>query len=223
MWSPETSSRRSGWCSTTWDGAWPGVSCTCQRPRSVSTSTPGSRWRSGSTSSATPLPLALARLAGALHRLRGHAAVQGHLHPPLHLGVGVLHHAAHVLVVGVHPQLAARGLDHRRGQPVVVGVGVGAHQQPHVVQPQPRLVQRPLQLPERPGLVHAAVEQHHAAARGHRVGVAVGHAGPGQRQAKAPDAGQHPVRPGQLASLGPVAHRRALSHGRRGRSRSPRD
>ena len=44
--------------------------------------------------------------------------------------------ARHVLVVGVHPQLAARALDDRRRLPVVVGVGVRADEQAHVLDAQ---------------------------------------------------------------------------------------
>ena len=44
----------------------------------------------------------------------------------------------HVLVVGVHPQLAAGALDDRRGLAVVVGVRVRADEQLHVLDPQVR-------------------------------------------------------------------------------------
>src|SRR6478609_1553227 len=63
-WSPEIINLLSGWCRTTWEGACPGVSWTCQTPRSVSTSTPGSRARSGSTIASIPVswsPLRLSR------------------------------------------------------------------------------------------------------------------------------------------------------------------
>ena len=153
-----------------------------------------------------PLPVPGARLARGLDRLHRHAAVERHLQPPVHLRVGVLDQLAHVLVVGVHPQLAARRVDDRPRQPVVVGVRVRAHQQPHVLQAQPGLAQRQLQLGERPRLVHAGVEQHDAVARRHRPRVAVRDAGPRERQAQPPDPGQDPVGPGQLlAAAGPGA------------------
>ena len=146
MWSPDSSSRRSGWCRTTCDGAWPGVSYTCQGPRSVSTSTPGSRSRSGGDHVGDADPLALARLAVALQRGPGHPAVQRHLDAPLELAVGVGRGRGHVPVVGVHPQLAPGALDDRRGQAVVVGVRVRAHEQAHVLEPQAGLVERALEL-----------------------------------------------------------------------------
>ena len=58
---------------------------------------------------------------------------------------------AHVLLVGVHPQLAAGALDDRRRLAVVVGVGVGADEQADVLEPQADLVQRALELGERAG------------------------------------------------------------------------
>ena len=138
MWSPDSSSLRSGWWSTTWDGAWPGVSYTCQAPRSVSTSTPGQQVAVGLHHLGDPDARALALLAVALHRLGRHARLQRHLDPALELAVGVLGRAGHVLVVGVHPQLAAGRLHDRPGQAVVVGVRVGAHEQPHVLEAQAR-------------------------------------------------------------------------------------
>ena len=81
---------------------------------------------------------------------------------------------------------------------VVVGVGVGADEQAHVLEPQPGLVERALELAQRARFVHAGVDQHDAVARGDRLGVAVRNAGPGQRQAQAPQAGQHAVGPGEL-------------------------
>jgi len=49
-------------------------------------------------------------------------------------------------VVRVHPQLAARGLDNRSGEAVVVGVGVRADEQAHVLEAQSGVMQRPLEL-----------------------------------------------------------------------------
>ena len=59
-----------------------------------------------------------------------------------------------------------------------------------------------------PGLVHAGVEEHDPVARRHRPRVAVRHAGPGQRQAQAPDAGQQPLAAADLALAGGGGHRR---------------
>ena len=62
-WSPEISSRRSGWCRQTCEGAWPGVSITCQSPRSVETTTPGTSSRSTTSSPEIPLPIERRRSA----------------------------------------------------------------------------------------------------------------------------------------------------------------
>jgi predicted ester cyclase len=90
----------------------------------------------------------------------------------------------------------------------VVGVGVGADEQADVLHPQADLVQRALQVGERAGLVHARVDEHDAVARRDRPGVAVRHAGPGQRQAQAPEPGQDPLAAADLALAGGVGHRR---------------
>ena len=127
------------------------------------------------------------RVAG--ERVGGHAALAGDLEAALEGALGIPRRPGHVLVVGVHPQLAARRLEDRRGQAVVVGVGVRADEKPHVVEAQPRLVERPLELAQRAGLVQPGVHQHHAVAGGDGEGVHVRHAGPGQRQAQPPEPG----------------------------------
>ena len=131
------------------------------------------------------------------------------------MALGILRRAGHVLVVRVHPQLAAGGLDDRRGQAVVVGVRVRADEQAHVLEPQPGLVERALELAERPGLVHARVHQHDPAAGGDREGVHVRHARPRQRQAQPPQARQHAVGAAQLALA--RAHAAPTLTGRSGR------
>ena len=78
---------------------------------------------------------------------------------------------------------------------------MGADDQPHVLEPQPGLVERQLELAQRAGLVQAGVHQHHAVARGDRVGVAVRNAGPGQRQAQAPQPGQARGRPARALAF----------------------
>jgi hypothetical protein len=107
-----------------------------------------------------------------------------------------------VAVVRVHPQLAARGLDNRSGEAVVVGVGVRADEQAHVLEAQSGLMQRSLELRERAGLAEAGVDEHHSVAGGDRVGVDVGHPRPGQRKAQAPEAGEDPVGASELALAG---------------------
>ena len=76
--------------------------------------TPASRSRSGSIGPAIP-ESARAALGGvAAQRLLGHAALAGDLQAPREHRLGVLDHAVQVLVVGVHPHLAAGALDDRR-------------------------------------------------------------------------------------------------------------
>ena len=108
----------------------------------------------------------------------------------------------------MHPQLAAGALDDRRREPVVVGVGVRADQQPHVLEPAADLRERALQLLERALLVDAGVDQHDAVAGLQRPRVHVGNAGPRQRQPQPPDAREHAVGAPQLAPALRVAHAR---------------
>ena len=75
---------------------------------------------------------------------------------------------------------------------------MGAHQEANVLDPQAGLIEGQLELAHPARLVEACVHQHHAAARGYGERVHVRHPRPGQRQAKAPQAGKHAVRPGQL-------------------------
>src|SRR5215216_5449920 len=77
-------------------------------------------------------------------------------------------------------------------------MGVGAYQQPDVLEAQPRLVERTLELPHRAGLVESGVDQHDAVARGDGERVHVWNGGPRQGQPQAPEPGQEPVRPGEL-------------------------
>ena len=136
--------------------------------------------------------LAAARLAVALQRLLGDAALAGDLDAAIERGLGVARGAEHVLVVGVHPQLAAGALDDRRGLPVVVGVRVRADQQPDVLELEVDLRERALEVGHRARLVHAGVDQDDAVAGRQRPGVAVRDARPGQRQPQPPDPRQHP-------------------------------
>ena len=117
--------------------------------------------------------------------LLGHAAVAGDLDAAVEHRLRVLGHARHVLVVGMQPQLTPGAGDDRGGLSVVVGVGVRAHDQAHLLEAQVAHVERPFQLRERVGLMHARVEQHHAVAGPDGPRVAVGHARPGKRQAQA--------------------------------------
>src|SRR5439155_18964788 len=80
--------------------------------------------------------LAAPRLAVALERRLGDAALAPHLYPPRERALRILHRARHVLVVRVHPQLAAGRLHDRGGLPVVVAVRVRADEQANVLEPQ---------------------------------------------------------------------------------------
>ena len=145
-WSPEISRRRSGWCSTTCEGAWPGVSCTCQAPRSVTTSTPGDEVAVGREAGPImPPSSSWRRSAQRAQRRLGHAALARDLDPPLQGRLAVAA-AVEVLVARVDPQLAARARL-RSPRPGRSGrVGVGADEQPHVLEPQADLVQRALEV-----------------------------------------------------------------------------
>jgi len=102
-------------------------------------------------------------------------------------------------VIRVHPQLAARVLDDRRGLAAVIGVRVTADEQANVLQLQSHQLERALELGERPGFVHPGVDEHDPVARRECPGVAVGHAWPRQRQPQPPDAGEHPLTTAELA------------------------
>src|SRR4051794_12933018 len=137
--------------------------------------------------------LALALLAVALKSLGRDAALARDLDPALELALRVLGGAPRVVEVRVHPELAAARVDDRSREPVVVGVRVRAHEQPHVLDPEAGLVEGALELLHRSRVADAGVHQHDAAPRGDRPGVAVGHPGPGQRQAQPPHARQHAI------------------------------
>ena len=153
--------------------------------------------------------LVAAALRPGLQRRLGHAALARHLQARGERRVGVLRGARHVAVVRMHPQLATRPLDDRRRLAVVVDVRVGADEQPHVLEPQADLLERALEVGQRAGLVQTAVEQHDAVAGGDRPGVAVRDAGPRERQAQAPHAGQHALAAADLAPVRPGGHRGA--------------
>src|SRR5215211_1666965 len=145
---------------------------------------------------------ARARLAVAAERRLGDAALARDLDPPLERALGVPRRSRRVAVSGVHPQLAARGVDDRPGEAVVVGVRVGAHEQAHVLEAQAGGMKCALELGERARLVEPRVEQDDPAARRHGEGVDVRDAGPRERKAQTPHAGQHAVGAGELAAAG---------------------
>ena len=93
----------------------------------------------------------------------------------------------------------------RRGLAPVVGVRVGAGQQPHMLEPEVDLIQRALELGQRSGFVHAGVDQHHAepAAIAHALQCGTPGQGSGRRS-------RH--RPGSTRSPGPVPLARVTAH-----------
>ena len=136
----------------------------------------------------------------AAQRLLGHAALARDLQAPREHRLGVLDHARHVLVAGVHPQLAAGALDDRGGLAAVVGVRVRADEQARC----PRGAGRTSSSARsrcaiEPGWCMPVSNSTKPSSAGDRPGVAVRHARPRQRQAQAIDARQHPLAPPQLA------------------------
>ena len=129
---------------------------------------------------------------------------------------GSVGRVGHVPVVGVHPQLAARAVDDRGGLAVVVGVRVGADEQPHVLDLEVDLGERALEVGERAGLVHPGVEEDDAVAGGDRPGVAVRDAGPRQRQPQPPDAREDALAAADLALAGAGGHAAGDSRVRHG-------
>ena len=150
--------------------------------------------------------LVAARLGEALQRLGRHAAGPRHLHAPAQPLVGVLGRPREVVVVGMHPQLAAGAVDDRRRLPVVVGVGVRTHDQPDVLEAQIDHRQRALEVGQRALVVVAGVEQDDPVACGDRPRVAVRHAWPRQGQAQPPDPRQHALAATDLALFDRLRH-----------------
>ena len=153
-----------------------------------------------------PEALALARPGVLAQRLLGHATLARHLQPASQCGLRILCRLGHVLMVGMHPQLASRPVDDRGRLAVVVGVGMGAHDQAHVLQTQAALVERPFQVGNRARLVHTRIHQHDPVRRRQRECVAVGHAGPGQRKSQPPRSGDYALASSQLTSAPRIGH-----------------
>jgi hypothetical protein len=156
-----------------------------------------------------------AGLSVALQRRGGHAALPRHLEALLQRRRRVVGEQSHVFPGRVHPELAAGALDDRRRQAVVVGVGVGADEQPHVLEPEARLGEGEVELAHPPLATDAGVEEDDSAVGGERPDVAVRHPRPGKRQSQAPDAGQDLLGAGRLWALALVRHRRSTLSRRR--------
>ena len=172
----------------------------------------------------------LGALGVAPQRVFGHATLAAHLQPPGQGSLRIGGAAGGVPVMRAHPELAARPLDDRRGLAPVVGVGMGADEQPNVLESEVDLVQRALQLGQRARLVHAGVDQDDPRTGGDGPGVAMRHSGPRQRQPQPPQPGYHPLSPPELALarhlqrtiLGVAGRRRRVDCGPRHGRPSPR-
>ena len=149
--------------------------------------------------------------------LERYAALTRDFDPALEGLLRVRNRPGHVLVVRVHPELAAGGLDDRSGEPIVIRVGVGADDQVDVREPVAGLSQRSLQLFERAGLVDPGVHQHQPITGANRIRIDVGNARPGKRKAQAPDAWEDTVGPSELTPS--VAHGGEATSVRRTRDR----
>ncbi len=132
----------------------------------------------------------------------GNAALAPHLQPARERGGGIAGRRGPVCMVRMHPQLAAGALADRRRLSPVVGVRVGAHQQPDVLEPQVDLIERTLELRHRPRLVHPGVDEHDSRPGRDRPGIAVRHSRPWQRQPQPPEAGQHALASAELTPWG---------------------
>ena len=154
-----------------------------------------------------------AALAEAFQRRHRHAALPPHLDPLLERRFRVVGHQPHVPPGGMHPELAAGPLDDRRGEPVVVGVRVGADQQAHVLEPEAGLGEGDVEAAQAPLVADPGVEEDDAAVGGDRPDVAVRDAGPEQGQAQAPDPRQDLLGARLLGPLAIVRHRRQSFQG----------
>ena len=128
------------------------------RARSRARSPTASPWRARRTGAAPPR----ARRSGGPPRSGARARVRGSLAL-----------SGPVPVVGVHPELAAGPIPDRRRLTPVIGVGVGAREQPTCSTAQAHLIHRALELRDRSRLVHAGVDEHDPVAGRDRPGVAV--------------------------------------------------
>ena len=139
------SSRRSGSCRQTCDGAWPGVSTTVHAPTSVSIASPSRRSRSERRPPAWPVPLLAAAVGPAPQWLLRHAALAAR---PRSCGRGRT--PACSVHPGVDRDLAAGALGEHGGLAGVIGVRVGEDDQLDVLDPVPDLVERALEVGHRP-------------------------------------------------------------------------
>jgi hypothetical protein len=146
-------------------------------------------------------PLGIGRQGGS-----GDPAVTTHFETPCQSRLRISNASRPVLVVGMHPELAAGALDDRRCLPPMICVSVCADQQPDVLDAQVDLIECPLELGQRARFVHARVDQHDAVSGRNCPGVAMGNPRPGEGQSQAPEAGQDPLSASELALSWHAAH-----------------
>ena len=139
-------------------------------------------------------------------RLLGDAARPGDLDPAGERGRRVLGGARRVGVVGMEPEFAAGPLSDRCRLAPVIGVGMRAGEQPHMLEPEVDLIKRALELGERAGLVHAGVDEHDAGPGRDRPRVAVGNSRPRQRQPQSPQSRQDAFAASKFALTAHTAH-----------------
>ena len=163
------------------------------RRRGRSRSPPRDEVAVGSISSADAGRHVLGALGVRRQRRLGDAALATDLEAAGERGLGVPPLARGVLVVGVHPEFASGPVADRRRLAPVIGVRVGADEQPYLLELEFDLLHRPLELRHRSRLVHPGVDQHDPWPGRDRPGVAVRDARPGQRQPQPPQPGQDPL------------------------------
>ena len=187
----------------------PGVSWTCQAPRSVSTSTPGTQLAVG-LDQARRSPVSVPRaLLVELEGLRRHAALARDLDPPVERPVGVLGHRAGCAPTpdASRARSPAR-VDDRRRRARSGRCARGCRRRAG----RPRARSRPGRGRARAGAGRRRSPSRCRRGRSRRRSATanalhVRHPGPRQRQAQPPDPGQHALAPADLAASARLAHR----------------
>src|SRR5947209_1636840 len=99
-------------------------------------------------------------LGVARQRVLGDSALAPNLEPPGDPRLAIAAGPGRVIVVRMHPQLAAGAIDDWCGLAPVVGVSVGACDQPDMLDAEVDLLERALELGHRTRLMHAGVDEH---------------------------------------------------------------
>ena len=117
------------------------------------------------------------------HGLLWNAALAPHLQPPCQRRLGIVRGPRGVLMVGMHPQLAAGTVDDRGGLAPMVRMCMSYGDQPDVIEAKRHLAERSLEVGERVSLVHPRIDQHNTGPGCDRPGVAVRNSGPWKGEA----------------------------------------